>query len=121
MNDLTPRQPSRPLFWPEIVLELQAAFRSTKDPIYLIGGAVRDAMLHYPLHDIDLTTSGDALRLARQIANHFHGDYFVLDSERGVGRALLDTLDGRMMVDVARFRSATLLDDLKDRDFTINA
>ncbi len=121
MNDLTPRQPSRPLFWPDIVLGLQEAFRSTKHPIYLIGGAVRDAMLHYPLHDIDLTTSGDSLRLARQIANHFQGDYFVLDAERGVGRALLNTSDGRMMVDVARFRSTTLLDDLKDRDFTINA
>jgi len=121
MGDLTPHQPSRPLIWPDIMTDLQALLGSSADEIYIVGGAVRDALLHRPLKDVDLATSADAMRLARQIANHFDGDFFPLDSERDVGRALVDTPDGRLLFDVARFRGDGLLADLSDRDFTINA
>lgn len=121
MSDLTPHQPSRPLIWPDVVLELQELLRDNPDPIYVVGGAVRDALLNHPIHDIDLATGGDSIRLARQIANHLKGDFFVLDDERGVGRVLFDAPDGRMMVDVAHLRGTSLMDDLGDRDFTVNS
>ncbi|MEO8610309.1 MAG: HD domain-containing protein [Chloroflexota bacterium] len=121
MSELSPRQPQRPLFWPDIIFQLKEFLAETKDEIYIVGGAVRDALLHRPLKDIDLATSGDGLKLARRIANHFDGDFFALDSERDVGRALVDTPDGRLMFDVARFRGEGLLNDLRDRDFTLNA
>jgi poly(A) polymerase len=82
---------------------------------------VRDALLHRPLKDIDLATSGDGMKLARRIANHFDGDFFALDSERDVGRALVNTPDGRLMFDVAHLRGDSLQLDLRDRDFTLNA
>ncbi len=121
MSDLEPRQPSRPLIWPEIIRELRDLLADYPDKIYVVGGAVRDAWLHRPIQDIDLTTSGDGIRLARFIANQTRGDFFVLDTERDVGRALLDTSDGKLIIDVAHLRGASLLDDLADRDFTINA
>jgi poly(A) polymerase len=121
MSDLTPRQPRRPLFWPDILADLQEFLADIPGEIYVIGGAVRDALLHRPLHDIDLATSTDAMRLARRIANHYNGDFFPLDADRDVGRALVDTPDGRLVFDVARFRGPGLLADLADRDFTLNA
>jgi tRNA nucleotidyltransferase/poly(A) polymerase len=121
MNDLTPHEPSRPLVWPDIVTELQQLLLNIPEAVYIVGGAVRDALLRRPFHDLDLATPGNAVDIARQIANHFGGGFFVLDSERGVGRALLDRPDGRMIIDVAQFRGSTIIDDLKDRDFTINA
>src|SRR6185369_5338691 len=121
MMDIAPRQPHRPLLWPDILLDIQEFLADVSDEIYIVGGAVRDALLHRPLHDIDLATSGHAIQIARQIANHFKGDFFVLDGDRDVGRALLNLPDGRLMLDVARFRGASLVDDLSDRDFTLNA
>ncbi|MBI5669171.1 MAG: HD domain-containing protein [Chloroflexi bacterium] len=121
MANLAARQPERPLLWPDLVLDLQDLLRESSAEIYLVGGVVRDALLHRPLKDVDLATSGDGIRLARQIANHFEGDFFPLDPERGVGRALVDTPEGRLILDVAGFRGDGLAADLADRDFTINA
>ncbi len=121
MMDTVPRQPHRPLIWPDILLDIKEFLADVPDEIYIVGGAVRDALLHRPLHDIDLATSGHAIHVARQIANHFDGDFFVLDGERDVGRVLLNLPAGRLVLDVARYRGASLLDDLADRDFTLNA
>lgn len=121
MGDLTPREPHRPFTWPDIVEQLQDLLAESSQPIYIVGGAVRDALLQRPLTDLDLTVAQDAIPLARRIANALKGDFFALDAERDVGRALVDTPDGRFMIDVARFRRDDLLADLTDRDFTINA
>ncbi len=121
MTDLTPRVPYRPLLWPDFVFGLQDVLADMTEPAYIVGGAVRDALLHRPVKDLDLTVAQDGIRLARRIANLFKGDFYPLDVERDVGRALVETREGRLVIDVARFRGATLLDDLADRDFTINA
>ncbi len=121
MMDIVPRQPHRPLIWPDILLDIQAYLADVPDEIYIVGGAVRDALLHRPLHDIDLATSGHAIQVARKIANYFQGDFFVLDNDRDVGRVLLNRPEGRLVLDVARYRGESLLDDLSDRDFTLNA
>lgn len=122
MNALTPRSPKRPLLWPDWVYDLRDFLAQGSHPkIYIVGGAVRDAWLHRPIHDLDLTVAGDAVRVARLIANRFGGDFYVLDAERGVGRALVTTPAGRVVVDAARLRGESLYDDLADRDFTLNA
>ncbi len=121
MMDIVPRQPHRPLIWPDIVFDLQAFLADKPDEVCIVGGAVRDALLHRPLHDIDLATSGQATKLARQIANHFKGDYFILDADRDVGRALINLPEGQLVFDVSRYRGSSLMDDLNDRDFTFNA
>jgi tRNA nucleotidyltransferase/poly(A) polymerase len=118
---LKPHPPERPFIWPEVVDEIQAHLAAWSQPVWIVGGAVRDAMLHRPLKDLDLATPQDAIKLARQIANQFDGDFFPLDPERDVGRALIDTPEGRLLVDVARLRGPDLLADLTDRDFTLNA
>lgn len=89
--------------------------------VYLVGGCVRDALLRRPSHDLDLAVPDDGRRLARRIANAFQGDYYALDPERQVGRAIVRYNGVRYHVDVARFRGESLEQDLRGRDFTVNA
>ncbi len=107
------------LKWPAIIHSL----RDIVPEAYIVGGAVRDAVRGRPLHDIDLMIEGDGIPAARRIANHLENARFhVLDSERGVGRAILmsDRITDRLEIDVAAMRG-TLENDLRARDFTINA
>ncbi|MFW5691122.1 MAG: hypothetical protein ACOCXZ_01365 [Chloroflexota bacterium] len=120
MMDLTPRDPRRPLLWPDAVLDLQDALPDI-GPAYIVGGAVRDAYLNRPIHDLDLATPEDPIALGRRIANTLDGDFFVMDAERGVARTLLQRPEGQLVIDVAAFRGPDLLADLSDRDFTVNA
>lgn len=124
MADLTPRAPAqRPLLWPDDVLDLQDRLLDVRpeERLYLVGGAVRDALLHRPIPDLDFVTPGDAVLLARRAADALDAEVFVMDAERGVARVLHDRPDGRKVMDFTRFRGADLLADLQARDFTINA
>ena len=98
--------------------------------VYLVGGIVRDLMLGRPCVDIDLAVEGDAVRLALQMAEKMDARLTV---HRSFGTASLK-IDG-FNVDLATCRSeiyrypgalpvvkpGSLRDDLKRRDFTINA
>ncbi|MFQ3658602.1 MAG: hypothetical protein SNJ54_06620 [Anaerolineae bacterium] len=124
MADLKPRVPAqRPLLWPDEVLDLQERLLDVRpeEPLYLVGGAVRDALLHRPIPDLDFVTPGDAVLLARRVADALGAEVFVMDAERGVARVLYDSTSERKILDFTRFRGMDLLADLQARDFTINA
>lgn len=108
------------LAWPDSVLDLAEYLAEAEGLVFLVGGAVRDAILRRPIRDLDLICSSGR-KLARKIADRWHGDYYPLDDARDVGRALIETADGRIVVDVARMRGDSLDADLRDRDFTLNA
>ncbi len=117
-----PAKPSpRPLSWPPEVERLRALLADAGAPVYLVGGTVRDALLGRPVKDIDLATPGDGLQIARRAADDLGGAFYPLDAERSVGRVVLDRAEGRLLIDVARFRGKTLEADLRARDFTVNA
>ena len=48
--------------------------------LYIVGGPVRDCLLHRAVTDLDSTTEGDARTLARALAREFTA---ALDSFRG--------------------------------------
>jgi tRNA nucleotidyltransferase/poly(A) polymerase len=87
------------------------------EPIWLVGGALRDGLAGRAGGDIDLLVAGDAPALARQLANELGGGVGVLDAQAGVARVVLDDLH----VDLATLHAATLEADLRTRDFTANA
>jgi len=118
--ELSPIPPRRPLVWP-LLIERLAKAAADPSALYLVGGAVRDALLGIATHDVDLATAGDGLSHARQLANALDGVYYPIDPERHTGRALIPDSDGVTVVDVASFRGNDLLTDLAGRDFTINA
>jgi poly(A) polymerase len=99
-----------------------------EQPLYLIGGAVRDALLGKTSHDLDFglpcsdDPHADPMRVARRIADQIGAAYYPLDSERGAARLVLIHDDGtRDTLDFAAFRGETLEEDLRGRDFTLNA
>ncbi|MDX1686840.1 MAG: HDIG domain-containing protein [Candidatus Promineifilaceae bacterium] len=88
-------------------------------PVYLVGGAVRDALLQEIGYDLDFAAPEGAIELAFRVGDALGAPAFVLDHERDIGRVVLPDDPG--VLDFARFRGETLEADLKDRDFTINA
>jgi poly(A) polymerase len=91
-------------------------------PIWFVGGGVRDHLLGRKTYDLDFAVDGDAIALAKRIADQLGGFYYTLDEERGTGRVVLEDLSGRRRtLDFARIRGPDINADLRSRDFTINA
>jgi len=99
------------------VVRAQAAVR--RSAILLIGGAVRDALLGQPLHDLDFAVQGNPIGLGRAVADALDGDFYVMDAERGTVRVLLKT--PQVMLDFAACRGADWAADITARDFGMNA
>ncbi len=85
--------------------------------LWIVGGAVRDLLLQRPLHDWDFAVAEGAAALARRIADTLGGAFYLLDAERDTARVILPGLS----LDFAALRGATIEEDLRLRDFTLNA
>ena len=91
-------------------------------PIYLVGGAVRDALLGKPTHDFDFIVPEDVFATGRRFANALNAAYYPLDEVRETVRIVLISPDGpRQVYDFATQRGPNLEEDLRSRDFTINS
>jgi len=89
---------------------------------YLVGGYVRDRLLGRESHDVDFAVVGDALGLARTVADWIRGSFVPLDDERGTGRVVTRDEHGqRLFVDFAVLQGKDITIDLSRRDFTIDA
>jgi putative nucleotidyltransferase with HDIG domain len=89
-------------------------------PAWIVGGAIRDALLGEEVTDADLAVErGDEEQAARAIARVAGGSAFQLSEEHATWRVIAPT-DG-WHVDVAPLRAETIEDDLRARDFTLNA
>jgi len=92
---------------------------------YLVGGFVRDVLLHHHTSDIDIAVAADALEIARDIAAKLHASFVPLDEENKVGRVILTDSkafpkQGQWQIDFSTLKSS-IKEDLARRDFTINA
>lgn len=97
--------------------ELRPLLAAAPHPVYLVGGAVRDAILGRASDDLDFAVATGAIQLAFNVANARGWPAYKLDRERDIGRVMA----GDVALDFARFRGPTLADDLRARDFTVNA
>lgn len=103
---------------------LLSQLRGVIDPAasaWLVGGVVRDQLAGKPCHDIDLIFPDDPRKTARRAADGLGGKFFTLDEARGIYRILLDFDGQTYMVDLARYQAPSLEEDLRLRDFTVNA
>ncbi len=90
--------------------------------IYLVGGAVRDLLTSRFSPDLDFAVPSNGISLARKVANSLHASFVPLDEERDTGRVVvIDESGAQTFLDFATYRGATLDEDLRARDFTINA
>lgn len=109
----------RPLPLPELMAQLRPLFAQENEPIYLVGGAVRDALLGQVSYDLDFVQPAHAVKLSFRVADALGVPAYVLDKERDTGRVILP--DNHTYLDFSCFRGADLAADLVGRDFTINA
>ena len=84
-----------------------------------MGGIVRDALLDRPLGEVDLVVQGEPEGAARRIARAFGGPAFALSDEFGAWRAM--DRARTLSCDVSPLQGRTIEDDLRCRDFTVNA
>jgi poly(A) polymerase len=100
-------------------------FASDGTVAHVFGGAVRDALVGTPTHDLDMTVDGAARDAGNSLAELLGGTYFDLDVPRGIGRVAVASPnkgDGPLTVDLTGRVTADDIDGhLRGRDFTINA
>jgi tRNA nucleotidyltransferase (CCA-adding enzyme) len=133
------------------VFEAVAAAAEPYDGVYLVGGTVRDILLGEPNFDVDVAVEGDAIELARRLADALEGRVRA-HTKFGTAVVVYGEANGRsgeagtassgaaksapdQRVDVVTARTefydapaslpsvehATIREDLFRRDFTINA
>ena len=98
--------------------------------VFLVGGAVRDLTSGSPVRDLDVTVQGNALKLRKDI----EAAGGTISGTNEAGQALFVKFPGSVRVEIGSTLSvtypkpgkpvvkpATILDDLRRRDFTANA
>ena len=86
---------------------------------WVVGGALRDELLGREVTDIDIAVEGDPEQAARELAAELRGPVFRLSEAFGAWR-VVDRRGGRVY-DFAPLQGATIEEDLRKRDFTVNA
>ncbi len=122
------KEPPEIIFMPPTTpLKFSALLDKVRDALpdvelYLVGGAVRDALLNRVSLDLDFALPSDGIRTSRRLADALGAGIFPLDDERDTGRVIVTHADGsREKLDFATYRGDSLDADLRARDFTVNA
>jgi poly(A) polymerase len=104
--------------------ELEQLLISQRDicgDVFLVGGAIRNTYFGKKVDDLDFVTIRNSIKIAKKLADHFKGDFYVLDEKRETARALILVGSMQYKVDIARIAGESLKLDLRLRDFTMNA
>lgn len=90
--------------------------------VWLVGGSIRDLLQgQTSLPDLDLACSFNPIPAAREYARKTGAGFVVLDEERQVVRVVRSWHENDYTFDLSRFRAENIDEDLRARDFTINA
>jgi tRNA nucleotidyltransferase/poly(A) polymerase len=100
--------------------------------LFLTGGAMRDMLGGFPIRDLDFTLEGNAIKLARAVAAESRAEILSVDEHR---KSVELRFPSDVTVEIAMARQekygkpgtkptvqpATIHEDLRCRDFTINS
>jgi len=121
-----PPDPAR-LRGDDVVDAVASLARDSGLSLFLVGGAIRDLVLSRPLgpdYDFVADVRGDASRLeafSARVAERLGGTSFVLDKKTPLYRVALKGRPHRASVDLSPVMGAEIAEDLRARDFTVNA
>ena len=110
---------------------VQDVARNAGMNVYLTGGAVRDIISGFPIRDLDFTVQGNPLKLQKE----FERSGAVIGGADDNLKILYLTLPGGVRAEISPARTekyektgkppiitpATIIEDLRRRDFTVNA
>ena len=107
-------------------LQALNAFAKRRDvQLYLVGGSVRDWLLGRQTTDIDFTLASDAIQFAKAFAANIGAICIALEENPPTARVIVKpngiSHTPQLSMDFAQFRAASLTEDLRLRDLTINA
>src|SRR3972149_793924 len=106
---------------------------------YLVGGVLRNLVLSQPLgFDYDIVLEGNIGDTANLLARRLKGSHFLLDKESGSYRVVtkdiadlglrisdltsqFPNLKSEVHIDLSPYKGKDIFEDLRNRDFTINA
>jgi tRNA nucleotidyltransferase (CCA-adding enzyme) len=115
-----------------VLAEVQSCAADLNVSVFLTGGAMRDMLAGFPIRDLDFTVEGPAPKLAKAIAQKTGAEILSVDETRktvemrfgggvnaeiGMARQERYTKPGSK----PHVQAATIHDDLRGRDFTVNA
>ena len=102
---------------PALLTRLQRFWQTLDQPVYLVGGVVRDALLGKVNADLDFVTDANGIKLAFWVGDWLRMPAFPLDKSRDTGRVVAEE---KVYLDFSVYRGGSLEEDLRHRDFTIN-
>jgi tRNA nucleotidyltransferase (CCA-adding enzyme) len=115
-----------------VVNEVQNCAAAVNLNVFLTGGAMRDMLGGFPIRDLDFTVEGNALKLAKSVAAKTGAEIVAINEHK---KAAELRFEGGISVEIAMARQeryskpgarpniqpATIHEDLRGRDFTINS
>jgi tRNA nucleotidyltransferase (CCA-adding enzyme) len=115
-----------------VVEEVQAAAGQASVNLFLTGGAMRDMLGGFRIRDLDFSVEGNALKTAKLVAERTGARSISIDEHRKSAELVFA---GGVTAQIAMSRqekygragsrpqvsAATIQDDLRGRDFTVNA
>src|ERR1051326_5357346 len=115
-----------------VVAEVQTAASHLNMNLFLTGGAMRDMLGGFPIRDLDFSVEGSALKVAKLVADKSGARITGIDENRRTAHLIFP---GAVPAEIGMSRHekyskpgskpqvtpAFIQDDLRRRDFTINA
>lgn len=115
-----------------VVGEVQSCAAAENLNVFLTGGAMRDMLGGFPIRDLDFTVEGNAIKLAKAVAKATGAEILATDDHR---KAVQLKFAGGIRAEIGMARQekyskpgarpvvqpATIHEDLRGRDFTINS
>jgi poly(A) polymerase len=93
-----------------------------REKVYLVGGAIRDLLLKRSLgKDFDFAVAGEVESLVKEVAQEIGGHGFPLDEAFGTWRVILKRKKKRTELDFSAIQGKDIIEDLRQRDFTVNS
>lgn len=98
----------------KIISIIKETARSTGASVYIVGGAVRNILINYPVHDLDFVVFGiNYIDFARKCAEKLHSNAVLFKQNVRIPHH-------NKYIDISEPRGINLEEDLAKRDFTVN-
>jgi len=105
----------------KIIKKMQLISENENTGVFIVGGYMRDFLLNKKSFDMDICVSKSAENFAKKLAKALDGKFIILDKKNKNYRVALLNCSNLKYIDVSQMHGKNIEEDLKKRDFTLNA